>query len=272
MRPDLFTDPLKTINVIERLAAISVFISSLELLSKPAQLSHSGLLNWSVPKLRVPWLVNSWVSEGLDNVFSFPAVLYLIGIRLGAALALITGLPGSIAYVAVIALSSIALMLRTPFGNDGADQMSVLTFTALALGTVHPTLTAMRVCLWFIALQVCLSYATSGLAKLVAPGWRSGVYLIDIFKTTMYGNGSMARLLLKHPVLAKYVARLVVLTECIFPLVLFVPGHAAFWLIAGGISFHAMAAFSMGLNTFFWSFIAAYPAILYCHHIIAWAR
>ena len=44
------------------------------------------------------------------------------------------------------------------------------------------------------------------------------------------------------------------------------------WLLilflAWGVVFHIANAFTMGLNTFFWSFLATYPALLYLWHVL----
>jgi hypothetical protein len=45
---------------------------------------------------------------------------------------------------------------------------------------------------------------------------------------------------------------------------LIAPRPLAILLLLSGIAFHVTAAIAMGLNTFLWSFLATYPALVYC--------
>jgi hypothetical protein len=47
---------------------------------------------------------------------------------------------------------------------------------------------------------------------------------------------------------------------------LFLPPRACILVLCFGVSFHLGIAMVLGLNTFFWSFVAAYPAILWVSH------
>jgi hypothetical protein len=59
---------------------------------------------------------------------------------------------------------------------------------------------------------------------------------------------------------------MVIVGECGFPLVLVASRPLRRAMLAGGLLFHAAVALLMNLNTFFWSFAAAYPALEgYCH-------
>ena len=55
----------------------------------------------------------------------------------------------------------------------------------------------------------------------------------------------------------------IVVTEALFPLVLLVPHSIGLYFLVGGALFHASCAFVMGLNSFFWAFVATYPAIYF---------
>jgi hypothetical protein len=58
--------------------------------------------------------------------------------------------------------------------------------------------------------------------------------------------------------------------ESTFPLVLIVPRPVAYAMVASGVLFHLSNGFLMGLNDFFWLFVAAYPALLYCIAVRGW--
>jgi hypothetical protein len=56
----------------------------------------------------------------------------------------------------------------------------------------------------------------------------------------------------------------VVAAEVAFPLALPLGYPYGLVLLGWGVVFHAANALVMGINSFFWSFVATYPAILYC--------
>jgi hypothetical protein len=80
----------------------------------------------------------------------------------------------------------------------------------------------------------------------------------------MYGCAPVGRFLAARPRLCAVLARGAVAFECLFPLALVLPLPMRLGLLAAGLLFHLLNGLFMGLNTFFWSFTATYPAILYC--------
>jgi len=103
-----------------------------------------------------------------------------------------------------------------------------------------------------------------------ARGWREGTFLPAIFQTAIYGHRRLGRLLSVRPALSSMLSRAVIAWECSFPLVLVAPPSVVAPVLLMGVAFHAVNAYLMGLNTFFWSFAATYPAILYCSHHRPW--
>lgn len=89
-----------------------------------------------------------------------------------------------------------------------------------------------------------------------------------MYRTVIYGNPWMAVPFTQRPTVAKLAARALIAFECSFPLVLILPDHYSLLLLALGISFHLTAAVLMGLNTFFWAFVATYPAVMFCSSVI----
>jgi hypothetical protein len=57
--------------------------------------------------------------------------------------------------------------------------------------------------------------------------------------------------------------------ECAFTIALIVGYPGCLLFIAWGLTFHLMNATVMGLNSFFWSFISTYPAVIYCSIMMA---
>lgn len=250
----------------ERLVAVAVLISSLELLARPRSLARGGLLSWEVAQLRAAWLTHGPLARVLDRLFTGSGLRALVVLRAAAAAWLVLGQAGAAqgAVVVVAALATLLLMLRTPYGNDGADQMGLLVLLAAAIARVSGLRPAvLEAALWFIALQACLSYATSGIAKLLGSSWRDGSGLVGILSTNTYGLPALATLLARRNSLAVGVSWMIIVSEALFPLVLVVPEPWIPAMMAAGLAFHLGCAIVMGLNTFVWSFAATYPAILW---------
>ena len=55
----------------------------------------------------------------------------------------------------------------------------------------------------------------------------------------------------------------VIVMETLFPLCLVVPQPWGWPFLGWGVAFHLLCAVIMGLNSFFWAFVATYPALLY---------
>jgi hypothetical protein len=268
----------QALRLIERLVSVGVIISCAEFLAIRAELAPTGLLNFPIPQARARWMVRNYVSPVLDRIFNYPSVLVIICLRLGAATVLLAGVSQGATEATLcllVAATSIALSLRTPFGNDGADQMTVLIFVALTLARLADTTEAANVSLWFLALQTCLSYLTAGVAKAAEPIWRNGEAIKGIFRTTVYGHSTVSTLVQQYPILARLAGWSVVTTECLFVLSIVCPRPIVFVFLAGGLLFHVASAAVMGLNTFAWAFGATYPAVFYCSAICAmrlWGR
>jgi hypothetical protein len=246
----------------ERLAAVSVVISSLELLARQPVLADGHLMSWQVGQLSALRRVKGRRGRAIDSVMSIRPFRGLLVARAAAAALLALRAPGrasGTALRATVAVTSIAMFKRTPFGWDGADQMSATTFVGLSLWSAFPRLE--RVVVRFFALQLVLCYLTSGVAKAISPEWRSGNALIGIAGTKMYGNAALHRWLTSVPGLSTLLCWGVIVGECTFGLSLIVPRPVRRLMLACGVAFHAIIAGEMRLNTFFWSFTAAYPAL-----------
>ena len=266
-------DQREAVAAVAKLAAVSVLVSSTEYLVRPRHLRDDGLMSWTVASVREQWLVTSPIGLMLQIALSYPRVLVMIVIRAMLALIVVLG-PASLTsnplILGLLALTSMLLMLRNIYGQDGADHMLTIVYVSLTLGAVVATPAAQTACLWFIALQGCLSYATAGIAKVTAARWRDGTYLVRIMGNQCYGNPVVCDYLNPRPQLARWFARFIIVWESAFPMVLLLPSEVAAAILITGALFHLSNAFVMGLNTFFWSFISTYPAILYCVYTRPW--
>jgi hypothetical protein len=175
---------------VERLASVSVFLSCLELIARPRQLNDQSFMSWPVSRLNRKGLTHGAIAQVLNSLLSYPRILVLIFLRLGFGGFLATRRLNSTQRAGIVtstALSSIAFTVRSPYGLDGADQMATITFVALMLAHLRRANTRVqKACLWFIALQGCLSYLISGLAKAVSPEWMDGSALPGILRKSFW--------------------------------------------------------------------------------------
>jgi len=257
---------------IATLACVGGFISTLEWISNRRQLKNDGLFSWAVFETRGVVVKPEPLERLLNGLVQYRPFLGLLVLRLAAMLCLPVALwlgHGSTAVLIIVFGSSLLMHFRCPFGMDGSDQMLTQIFGALLLGNLSGSDLGHRAALWFIGAQACLSYFTSGMAKAVSPHWRDGKVVFAIFNTRTYGYEPVARLLKNKPGVTKSLGRGAVLMECIFPASMLVGFPACLIFIAWGVAFHIMNAVVMGLNSFFWSFVATYPAVLYCSVVIS---
>ena len=160
---------------------------------------------------------------------TFQAMLWL---RLAASLALF----GTASPLLVWFLLFTTVYTAVRFGgtlNGGSDYMTVVALSSLLVP-------------WgrlYLAVQLTLSYWVAGLVKLKHKDWRNGSALTRL--TGLPGQ-------LAWPVL---------LWECTFPLAWLNHGLCLGYL-AVGLVFHLANAKILGLNRFFWIWLAAYPSLL----------
>lgn len=246
--------------------SIGAFISTLEWLANRTQLQDNGLFSWPVFQTRGIAIRPEWLERTLSWMVSSHRFLWVLTFRLAALLGVPVALwygHGSALFLAVALVSSLAMHFRCPFGMDGSDQMATQVFGALLLGQLSGSLLGHKCALWYICAQACLSYFTSGMAKAISPHWRDGKVVFGIFNTRTYGYEPAARLLLNRPALTRVLGMGAVFMECAFPFCLLMGFPECLMFIAWGVAFHTMNAVIMGLNSFFWSFVATYPAVIY---------
>lgn len=254
---------LDVYRVILWLCGVGLMVSTLEFWVIAPQFSPVGVYSWRVLQLRTTVLGGS----RFESLFGEKGVRALILVRLLALIEVLVTPLGSLAFsvgMGVLALSSLVFTWRRMYGDDGSDQMNTIVLTTLFLCVgPHSNPFILQAGLWFIALQACLSYTSAGVAKWVSPIWRSGEAVYRIFNTGTYGLWPITRLLERRRWLNLSLCWSVILVETLFPLALVLPPPFNWLFLAWGVLFHLQCAVIMGLNSFFWAFLATYPAILY---------
>jgi hypothetical protein len=177
----------------------------------------------------------------------------------------VSGLFTIIGQLALTLLLTSALLLRwrRKLGGDGAEQMALIALIAAALAVFpYPSPVRVTLAVLFIAAQACLSYLTSGVAKLISPLWRSGDALPQIVGTYAHGSPAFARLIQRHPLLGFIGSWGIIIYECSFPILIWGPDWLLYVVLALGVFFHFSCAIFMGLNSFLWSFPSTYICII----------
>lgn len=164
---------------------------------------------------------------------------------------------------AALLVTSLLLVKRFhgPY-NGGSDTMSILVLLCLWLANLALSPMWQEIALGYLALQLTLSYFQAGLVKIENSEWRSGNALREVFALTAYPVSESLRNLANKPQLLLYASRAVIIGELLFPLALINSITLTIALVLTGI-FHLANAVLFGLNRFVWSWLAAYPIILW---------
>ncbi|OZM72631.1 hypothetical protein CFN78_13410 [Amycolatopsis antarctica] len=259
---------------VEQLTAVGATISAMELLATSKSLDDNGLLGWPISRTRMLGL-NRGVGKQLDKVLKYPQVVNVVRTRALSGLSLLAprvNRKGRGAALAGMTSTGAAMNLRSNYGLDGSDHLAFINFAVSLLEKAYPhDRRAREAALAFIAAQSCLSYFTSGAVKLTSPVWRSGDAITGVFRTRTYGDKLFYQVAKSNKFAAQGLAWMVMLSEVLFPLVLVAPKPIARLILLSGMGFHLGNARFMGLNRFFWSFVATYPAVAHFSRSLGFA-
>ena len=167
------------------------------------------------------------------------------------------------AALAGLALISL-LILRHYNGpyNGGADRMGLLALWCLTAAHFLPQERWREIAFGYLGAQLVLSYFISGWVKVVKPDWRSGRALRDVFLFSAYPVTENLRRLAERPPLLFAASWAVMLLELAFPFALLSQPTLIIALCLTA-AFHLANACLFGLNRFFWTWLAAYPALVW---------
>lgn len=228
---------------------------------------RGGMFDWnvlrqrSVFKGRIIQVLSDWVyrDRGMK-------ILILIHVLIGLWLMISFVIPNKFVTLGLwFAVSgNVVIFLRSPVGQEGSDQMTIIVSVALACGGMLGKFDGVLfVCHLFIAGQLILSYFVAGVAKVFGPLWRSGYAIEKILSSECFGAPRVGEWLSSRKTISKLICWSVIIFECSFPLILFLPVNWVWTFLGIALMFHVGNAILMGLNGFLWPFVAAYPSILY---------
>ncbi len=239
--------PFEAANGCRRLVAFAILLQALELSFVAPRLARGAL--FPLPPLQ----------QGVRGLLvggGFAALLLLQG-----AVALLLALSAWAPVVPVLAF--VTLLVGTRFDgnfNGGSDRMTLVVLSGLTIELAAPWWPAARlVGLGWIAVQLTLSYFVAGVAKLREPTWRNGSALGAILKSGHYVVPPSVRQL--PDIVVGALGFVTLGFELTFPLV-FIVAHTAPAFFALALGFHLVNFLVLGLNRFFWAWLAAWPALL----------
>ncbi len=254
--------------IIYSIFGLGVFISTTEYLAGIKIFSSEGMLSCDMQQINLVKNDNSHFLNRLSAaIFTEERLKYVFLIRcVNIILLFIIPFNTIAGWILLIALgvSIYISSLITRYGSDGSDQMTMLIIITFILCQVPLNNTLLlNAGIWFIALQSCLSYTVAGISKLVSVEWRTSIAMRLIFSTKTFGSRKAALFLKKYRFINILLCWNVMLTEALFPACLLLPLPFAIIFLLWGFTFHLLNAIIMGLNSFFWAFMATYPAIIY---------
>jgi hypothetical protein len=202
------------------------------------------------------------IQQGIEHLRRFRDERVLFAARIVLCVLVIAGVGGPWPLAGLALLSLVILhRFQGPY-NGGSDRMGLLALWCLTLARFMPSLAWREIVFGYLGAQLVLSYFISGAVKIANPDWRSGQALRQVFAFSAYPVSEGLRRLAARPRVLWAASWAVMLFEVAFPLTL--TSQAA--LVAGLVvaaAFHLANACLFGLNRFFWTWLATYPAILW---------
>jgi hypothetical protein len=239
--------------------ALAVILQSIELLQIKSAFASDGIWDWAILNQDFP----RSFSRALDIPLSYRGFIGILILRILAGISLLAYPSALAAAYLLVSTFLICFRFRGTF-NGGSDYMTFIVLLALvlifSLGE-HPFfLTGI---LWYVSIQVCLSFFLSGVAKVKTDAWRSGRALSEFMRSRFYDIPPSFHDFPRNSPLSRIACWGVILFELSFPLALVIPSLTAGYLSLAVI-FHILNIYIFGLNRFLFAWIAAYPAIMYC--------
>jgi hypothetical protein len=231
-----------------RLGALATAIAALELMVVHRAFSDTGVFRWSTLARDFP--------RAAAPLFSYRGTWLLLILQLGSALALPWLDNPAPAWLAFASSLAISIRFRGSY-NGGSDSMLLVVLLAIALVRSNLVLAGLA----YAAIQLVMSYAISGVAKLGDARWRDGTALRIVVRLPQYGVPASLAALLSRPSM-RLASWGMLAFECGFPIAL-ADRTACVILLGAGATFHFVNAVVFGLNRFLWAWIAAYPALLF---------
>lgn len=215
-----------------------------------------------VLRLTEALLALALIQQSLEHLRAFRGERILFGARIVLCLLVLAGVTQPWPLVALAGLSLLILQRFSGPYNGGSDRLGLLALWCLTLARTLPVEAWRELAFGYLGVQLMLSYFISGWVKIVNPDWRRGAALRQVFAFSAYPVSESLRGWAERPRLLLAMSWAVMLFELAFPLTMVSQLSLVVGLVVAA-TFHLANACLFGLNRFFWTWLAAYPAILW---------
>ena len=254
---------LMAIRTTELLFALSLTIQTLEYLRMGKYTADDAFWSWQLQRSDIP---NASVRALLDGLFK--PRLYQLHLWLRMCAAVVLAVQGaSLPLIGFLFVGNLLILIRWRGAfNGGSDFFTLVVLTGLLISQVVGALGHVQLGwqagFWYIAIQAITSYFMSGAVKLLRPEWRNGSAMTIFLNGAIYGPLSAT-----HPLRNKWLAMMgswgFIVWEILFPVSLLDPRLATVFCAVAAL-FHFLVFWFFGLNRFFWAWLCAFPAIIWC--------
>ena len=254
---------LLAIRGTELLFALSLIIQTLEYLRMGKYTADDAFWSWPLQRADIP---NAPVRALLDVLFQPRGhQLHLVSRLLAVFYLAVQG--ASLPLIGFLFVSNLLILIRWRGAfNGGSDFMTLVVLTGLLIsqvvGALGNTQLGWQAGFWYISIQAITSYFMSGAVKLLRREWRNGSAMTIFLNGAIYGPLSAT-----HPLRNTRLAMLgswgFIMWEILFPFSLLDPRLAAVFCAVAAL-FHFLVFWFFGLNRFFWAWLCAFPAIIWC--------
>ena len=247
----------------ELLFGMSLVIQTLEYLRMGKFTANDAFWSWQLQRADIP---NAPIRACLDVLFQPHVHQWHLWLRLLAAAAL-AWQGASLPLIVFLFAGNLLILIRWRGAfNGGSDFFTLVVLTGLliaqVLGALGHVPLGWEAGFWYIAIQAVTSYFMSGAVKLLRREWRNGSAMTIFLNGAIYGPLSAT-----HPLRNKWLAMLgswgFIVWEILFPFSLLDPRLAAVFCALAAL-FHFLVFWFFGLNRFFWAWLCAFPAIIWC--------
>ena len=249
--------------------SVGMLIAALEDWTRRSEFSDVGLMSWPVADLGWSpprYALMKRLREGVYRYTSFRLVLLTkLAAAVFACIAAAIHSSSLPVFTFLLAVTGMVALFRSGYGSDGADQMFVILSLSATASSLFPVGSlGFMSGFWFVASQLTLSYLVSGIYKACSRSWWDGTGLAGVLSTYSYGSNFLGRFFSGHRSLSVFVSAAVIIWETSFFIIWMLPLRVAMIYLAFGVCFHVGVAVVMGLNTFVFAFLSAYPICWYC--------
>lgn len=254
------------LHAVRWLLFLSMTISTIQNIVNSVAYSSRGLLSWKI--LKYAYQEKLFERPVFDALFGRTGFILLNLARIALmAVAAVSG-PSPLVMTALFVLNG-ALYCRAFLPMSAADQLNTILLFYLLGCAWFPSPGFLALSLCCMAVQVIVCYVSNGLVKALEPGWLNGAHLKSILQTGNYSRRAVALLAGKTGLRPfRLLSKVVIGWELSAIVAPFLPLDLLWAFLGIGILFHLTVAVVMGLNTFFWTFLSTYPAILFLQCLV----